>query len=324
MYSKQTMMTNTLTNQPNKIISVNYEELKSGEYIKLLSQGFTGIIKYSNGGKHYFSNGLRHRTDGPAIEWHDGSEQWWLNDKIHRADGPAYSCWDGSKSYYKHGLRHRIGGPAVDNINGGKEWWIEGVKFNSPLLEVPINYVSTKKATAFVALTAWSKLYADYNDPNMTKEYKQAKYPLVLMVHRWDGRIGFPGGFSEPGETPEQTAIREFKEEIGELVDNHIEAGYITDPMQHLVSHEAPKIIEHLFHKPIKTLLVAKQLQWILSESIKGAEHSVVEGTPIWVHLADYGNGKGLTTLLRSNNLATGVKEELECLVSRLDTLKPI
>ena len=35
----------------------------------------------SDGTKHWWLNGERHRIDGPAVEWDDGSKHWWLNGK---------------------------------------------------------------------------------------------------------------------------------------------------------------------------------------------------------------------------------------------------
>ena len=37
------------------------------------------VIVFSNGIKHWYLNGKRHREDGPAIEWADGSKSWYLN-----------------------------------------------------------------------------------------------------------------------------------------------------------------------------------------------------------------------------------------------------
>lgn len=39
--------------------------------------------------------------------------------------------------------------------------------------------------------------------------------PFVVMVNRWDGKFGFPGGKVDEGETPRQAAVRESIEEIG-------------------------------------------------------------------------------------------------------------
>lgn len=52
------------------------------------------------------SNGLLHREDGPAMEYHDGSLKVW----------------------YKCGLKHRTNGPAVER-NGKVEWWRHGQHF---------------------------------------------------------------------------------------------------------------------------------------------------------------------------------------------------
>ncbi len=43
----------------------------------------------------WWKNGVRHREDGPAVEYPNGEEEWWLNGKRHRDDGPAviYSIW---------------------------------------------------------------------------------------------------------------------------------------------------------------------------------------------------------------------------------------
>lgn len=45
------------------------------------------------------------------------------------------------------------------------------------------------------------------------------KHQCVLLQHRMDGSWGLPGGLLEPGESLEQTAIREVKEETN--IDVH-------------------------------------------------------------------------------------------------------
>lgn len=58
-----------------------------------------------DGDKFYYSDRemkIRHREDGPAVEWSDGSKSWWLNGKYHREDGPA-----------------------VEWAHGDKEWWVD-------------------------------------------------------------------------------------------------------------------------------------------------------------------------------------------------------
>ena len=47
----------------------------------------------------YYLNDLRHRLDGPAIEWVDGFKEWFNHNKRHRADGPAVEGFVGYKEF---------------------------------------------------------------------------------------------------------------------------------------------------------------------------------------------------------------------------------
>ena len=59
-----------------------------------------------DGDKFYYKDKqmkIRHREDGPAIEWNDGNKSWYINGNLHREDGPAVEWNDGSKSWYLNG-----------------------------------------------------------------------------------------------------------------------------------------------------------------------------------------------------------------------------
>ena len=60
------------------------------------------IDKY--GTKRWFINGIRHREDGPAVEFLDGENHWYFNGKVHRLNGPALELFNGIKIWYINGF----------------------------------------------------------------------------------------------------------------------------------------------------------------------------------------------------------------------------
>jgi hypothetical protein len=87
--------------------------------------------KTDSNGTYYFKDEackILHNDNGPAIERSNGDKHWYLNGVRHRVDGPAIEYYNGYKSWYLNGERHRIDGPAVDHDI--KQWWLSG-KFYS-------------------------------------------------------------------------------------------------------------------------------------------------------------------------------------------------
>jgi hypothetical protein len=85
------------------------------------------------GSKFYFKDKammIRHREDGPAVEYPDGGKAWYLNGELHREDGPACEGSNSSKSWWLNGKRHREDGPACEWSNGGREWWLNGQQYS--------------------------------------------------------------------------------------------------------------------------------------------------------------------------------------------------
>jgi len=70
-------------------------------------------------------------------------------------------------------------------------------------------------------------------------EMKHTICPAVIMIDRWDGRMGFPGGTLEEGEPLEDALVREIYEEIGIRVK--------PDKVKEVVSFESEKIVTHLY-----------------------------------------------------------------------------
>jgi len=83
------------------------------------------------------------RDDGPAIEWTDGTKHWYKEGERHRLDGPACECSNGNKVWYKKGKCHRVDGPAEEYTSGNKYWYIlykrlEEKEFNSWINRIKI------------------------------------------------------------------------------------------------------------------------------------------------------------------------------------------
>lgn len=76
--------------------------------------------------KEWFSRGVFHREDGPAVEWGNGKREWWVHGQRHRVDGPASIRADGSEEWWLNNNRHRVDGPAMENPFGVRHWWLNG------------------------------------------------------------------------------------------------------------------------------------------------------------------------------------------------------
>ena len=66
-------------------------------------------IKRSELGTSYFKDEhytIRHRENGPAIEYKGGSKCWYLNGKPHRVNGPAVELFEGYKSWWLEGEQY--------------------------------------------------------------------------------------------------------------------------------------------------------------------------------------------------------------------------
>ena len=78
----------------------------------------------------YYSNGLLHRLDGPAVVRSNGSKEWYKEGKLHRLDGPACEFFDGTKYWYFEGKLHRLDGAAIENPHSNKAFFINGKMYS--------------------------------------------------------------------------------------------------------------------------------------------------------------------------------------------------
>lgn len=61
------------------------------------------VIEDAHGTQRWYSNGLLHRTDGPAVEFYNGTKHWYKEGKLHRTDGPAIEARSGDRYWYLEG-----------------------------------------------------------------------------------------------------------------------------------------------------------------------------------------------------------------------------
>lgn len=54
---------------------------------------------------------------------------------------------------------------------------------------------------------------------SLTEEVRNTEVSGVFVISRWDGKIGFPGGYIEEGETAIEGALRELEEETSIIVE---------------------------------------------------------------------------------------------------------
>lgn len=83
-----------------------------------MTNDMTSVCRTDDCGTKFWRlpNGLKHRTDGPAVEGHGGQQEWWLNGKPHRIFGPAIIH---RRRWYDHMLNP-----------GFEQWYIDGVRLN--------------------------------------------------------------------------------------------------------------------------------------------------------------------------------------------------
>ncbi|MBE0492465.1 MAG: NUDIX hydrolase [Sulfurospirillum sp.] len=80
------------------------------------------------------------------------------------------------------------------------------------ITRVPFGRVNEDKKNA-VFLAIYTKEIAPWK--YFKDEISRMRCPAVIMIDRWDGRIGFPGGGMEADEPILDALKREIKEEIG-------------------------------------------------------------------------------------------------------------
>jgi 8-oxo-dGTP pyrophosphatase MutT (NUDIX family) len=153
-------------------------------------------------------------------------------------------------------------------------------------------------------------------------DIKSMRCPALIMIDRWDGRMGFPGGTVNEGEELIDALVREVKEEIGITVK--------PEKVHPIAAHEW-KIATHLYGLEVLEIEFLHIYYHILnnfSRSIllhayeEGDEsHFMSEITGIKIIPLVQHAGKGINYFLE-NSFAGSAKNELLIMLDELFNIK--
>ncbi|RLA73089.1 MAG: hypothetical protein DRG30_06695 [Epsilonproteobacteria bacterium] len=149
-------------------------------------------------------------------------------------------------------------------------------------------------------------------------DMKHVTCPALIMIDRWDGRIGFPGGTVEENEPLLDALLREIKEEIG------ISAK--ADKVHHIASHDG-RILTHLYGLKVleaEFLHIYYHILNNFSRSIllhayeEGDDsHFMSEITGVKIVPLIQHKGKGISKFLE-NSFAGASKDEIEIMLREI------
>jgi len=156
-----------------------------------------------------------------------------------------------------------------------------------------------KKEAAFIAIYAkdfqpWLKV------KDIEEESKVKKVNLVLMLNRWDGYTGFPGGLIEQGENSITGAIRETFEEIDYEILN-------LTSLKHITTNKLSETTVHLYAIEVSVREIFNIQKNLTNAVDYGSE---IMGSNL-VILNDLKNGKGFNTF-KNTPMPEKVQEDLE------------
>lgn len=180
---------------------------------------------------------------------------------------------------------------------------------------VPFGQINPdKKNAVFLAIYVESIAPWKYFKDDM----QQIKCPALIMVDRWDGRMGFPGGTVDEDEELMEALMREIKEEIGITIkSSHV---------RQIASHEG-RIVTHFYGLKVLEIEFLHIYYHILNNFSRSillhayeegdTSHFMSEITGIKIVPLLTHQNKGINRFLE-NSFAGSSKEDLEVFLSEV------
>ena len=153
-------------------------------------------------------------------------------------------------------------------------------------------------------------------------DIKEMRCPAIIMIDRWDGRVGFPGGTVDEGEELLDALVREIKEEIGITIK--------ADKVHPIAAHEW-KIATHLYGLEVQEVEFLHIYYHILNNFSRSIllhayeegdkSHFISEITGIKLIPLVQHAGKGINLFLE-NSFAGSAKNELLIMLDEIFDIK--
>lgn len=173
---------------------------------------------------------------------------------------------------------------------------------------------SNKKQAVFLAIYVEAiSPWKYFND-----DIRHLQCPAVIMIDRWDGRMGFPGGTVNPGESLMNALVREIKEEVGIRVKPEQVHPIVTHD-SHLVTHfYGLKVLEAEFLHIYYHILNNFSRSILLHAYEEGDEsHFMSEITGIKIVPLIQHKNKGINRFME-NSFAGTTREDLKILLTEI------
>lgn len=171
-----------------------------------------------------------------------------------------------------------------------------------------------KKNAVFLAIYVESISPWKYFKDDM----QHLKCPALIMIDRWDGRMGFPGGTVNEGENLIDALVREIKEEIGITIKPSQVAPIVTHENRYVTHLYGLKVLEAEFLHIYYHILNNFSRSILLHAYEEGDEsHFMSEITGIKIVPLIQHENKGIKKFVE-NAFAGATREDLDVLLNEI------